>query len=541
MKSTDDSVECGQEFECSICLKELHENPYVETQTWGFVHPCKHPFHATCIKRWMIEQNKTHMNTFNEEQEKLIHMNDQLDAIWMEFKDHVSKLKRMLDDLHSGERSPRAIIESMICTSLKEGGDGGDGGQGGQGGEGERFSILPHEEDFSDQPNEDSDLDEGYQHDDEASESWMTTAPPPPSSPAASAASAASTALVPPDSPTRSLSTSRVTPQSPQSPQSPPSPPSVPSVVPPRPPSPHSPHSPHSPTRMRRRELLPALMSHVSNVVSHMHQIDQETFTIDRTHRLIQHKTGLMVTILLDQIMQVFEQRATLHSLLRSQPCCPCCRTPIDEYLARQMPSDASNSHFATYHATWSKIVTHSCGNLRICERQPSRWLTNELIFDSSDTDEDAPKDTEQTYQTRAFELPREINEQTNQTTSINETPPQPPFRSRTLWIRCQDVSLRLKAYDELLKLYAVKTDNAVETTETSSSNKMLSTILYEMYDNKLKSSSDYNLMNDILRLLSTHLSTEAGFCICMSHDVANEVRFELRAALENGDGFIRC
>ena len=418
--SSDDNLECA------ICLQQMHEKASAETQTWGHIQPCGHPFHATCIKRWMIEQTKTREDTLREAHLDLLLTATRLDAVWYELVEHLSNMKAALTDLNNGKVSPSEVLQRLLHKRSPQDG---------------RSSILPYEpfqpddqdEDQNEEENEDQSDDQG-----EECEGEMETG--------VGQADASETDF--------SVFTSMSTRVSGSTASFPASPPSVPSVVPPRPPAP-----------------------------TWLESWAQVNLTVENARNLMHHKAGLLLTLLIDQVMTLSSQREKIMNSMNTQPCCPCCRVPICEYMAHQVSTCAHKPPYTTA-LRWKRWLERRdveivCHNLRICDRRPSRWLTNDFLLESSIGEDTSCTDVATTKQDQQQDL--YTDESGDQAKALDTTQEcarvkRTPLRSRTLWIRYEPPEHTFETHHPL-----------GDKTDTSDHNANPSTTIYNfMHANRI-------------------------------------------------------
>jgi len=241
--------------------------------------------------------------------------------------------------------------------------------------------------------------------------------------------------------------------------------PSVPSVVPPRPPSPN----------LNNKVVLDYL-------------------TANQTRKLMQHQAGLMISLLMDQMTDIFAQRQRIHKLIHTQPSCPCCREPISEYAAHQVSSCARKPKHV--HVTnWKRWLAHrdvetQLESLRICERKSDLSCNNKA--------------------------------------ASTNTPPLSYDKRATLWIRYEPPAY---AFQSLRKLYGAS-EAPYKQTDGSA---MLCKLFYETALNHFAPDDcDNSQLNELLRCIAKYMSKEVGFDITMCLGEENLVKIRVEATLED-------
>ena len=321
--------------DCAICLQAFHtcdkRNTFTKT-THGRIRGCKHKFHGKCLAQWMLKQMQKQQDDLNQAYAELSFMNVKLDAIWLELKLYVQRLKSVYQSFAKDGRYPTSVLNKIINPDYFDDLEDSD--------------PLDHLGDNSHHSQMES--AEPNQSDNEtATLSIYSTRRVSPRTEMTLSSAASSSSLLPDPSP--SLTPTSTPPLSPISSRrnldeyevfTQTSEPSVPSVIPPRPPSrnrslpgENESNSPYVINPLIRDSLGREFGTfRVPSIQTPETVTEFESTSINKINVLLHHKTVLMLTILVEQILEIFHQRTTIHKLRKVVPLCPLCRSHIDEY-----------------------------------------------------------------------------------------------------------------------------------------------------------------------------------------------------------------
>lgn len=322
--------------DCAICLQTLHtcdkRNTFTK-KTHGVIHGCKHKFHGKCLAQWMLKQMQQQQDDLNQAYSELSFMNVKLDAIWLELKLYVQGLKLVYQSFAKDGRYPTSILNKLINPDYLDDSDILDNLDH-LGGNSHDSQVEPAQSNESD--NETATL----------SNNSIRRASPLTEMTLSSVASSSS--LLPDPSP--SLTPTSTPPLSPISSRrnldeyevfTQTSEPSMPSAIPPRPPSrnrslpgENESNSPYVINPLMRDNLGREFGTfRVPSIQTPESATEFESSSINKINVLLHHKTVLMLTILVEQILEIFHQHTTIHKLRKVGPLCPLCRSHIDEYM----------------------------------------------------------------------------------------------------------------------------------------------------------------------------------------------------------------